>query len=123
MSHDIFMRRALKATAVMNVGGAMLFAFPDSVGRLAGLPGPVPRLHAWFLASLVLLFAATYAFLARRPVIDRPLVAFCALGKTLFVAIVTLSWLLGDVPTLSVVAASADLVFAAIFTWWLLSSE
>lgn len=121
MDRDNLMRRALHATSIMNVGGAMLFAFPDSVGRFAGLPGPVPRLHSLFLAGLVLMFAGTYAWLARQPRIDRPLVAFSALGKTLFVAVVTLCWLLGDVPFLSVAAASADLVFAAIFVWWLLA--
>jgi hypothetical protein len=123
MHADAFMRRALRATALLNVGGALLFAFPDSIGRLAGLPGPVPRLYAWFIAFLVLLFGATYAWLARQPRIDRPLVAFCAIGKTGFVATVLVCWLLGDVPVLSVVTAGGDLLFAAIFTWWLIATR
>lgn len=119
MTRDDFMRRALRATAVLNVGGALMFAFPESVGRLGGLPAPVPHLYAWFIALLVLLFGATYAWLARQARIDRPLVAFCALGKTGFFAVVLLCWLVGEVPGLSVVTASGDLAFAAIFAWWL----
>lgn len=120
---DTLLRSALQATSVMNVGGAMLFAFPDSVGRLAGLPSPVPRLHAWFIALLVLLFGATYAWLARQPHIDRPLVAFSAIGKSLFFVIVALCWLLGDVPFYSVVLAGGDLAFAGLFVWWLLATR
>lgn len=120
MRKDYFMRRALRATAVFNVGGALLFAFPDSLGKLAGLPGPVPHVYCWFIAFLVLLFGATYAWLARQPTIDRPLVVFSALGKAGFVTIVFLCFLLGEVPVLSVLAASGDLGFAAIFAWWAL---
>ena len=119
---DRVMRRALGVTAVANAGAALLFAFPESVGRLAGLPAPVPRLYSAFLAVLVALFGATYAWLARQPVIDRPLVAFCALGKIAFVAVVLACWLLGDVSALSALAASADLAFAAVFGWWLLGN-
>jgi hypothetical protein len=121
MNRDELMRRALWTTAFLNAGGALLFAFPDSVGRLAGLPGPVPRLYSWFIAFLVLLFGATYAWLARQPRIDRALVAFSALGKSGFFAVVLVCWLLGDVPTLTLVAASGDLAFAALFAWWLLA--
>ena len=116
---DRVIRRALWATAVFNVGGALLFAFPASVGQLAGLPGPVPHVYSAFLAFMVALFAATYAWLARQPRIDRPLVAFAALGKAGFFAVVFACWLLGEVPVRAAVAASGDLAFAAIFVWWL----
>lgn len=116
---DKVIRRALWATAVFNVGGALLFAFPASVGQLAGLPGPVPHVYSAFLAFMVALFAATYAWLARQPRIDRPLVAFAALGKAGFFAVVFVCWLLDEVPVRAAVAASGDLAFAAIFVWWL----
>ncbi len=116
---DQLMRRALRVTAILNVGGALLFAFPQSLGQLAGLPAPVPPLYSVFIAFLVALFGATYAWLARQPRIDRPLVAFSAIGKTGFVLIVFVCALLGEAPWRAVMTASGDLVFAAIFAWWL----
>jgi hypothetical protein len=120
LGSDHFIRRVLRATAVMNFGGALLFAFPASLGSLAGLPGPVPHVYSAFVAFLVALYGATYAWLARQPRIDRPLVAFSALGKAGFFSVVLVCALLGEVPARAVAGASADLVFAAIFVWWLL---
>src|SRR5206468_10589450 len=115
------MRRALWASVVYNLGGALLFAFPASLGRLAGLPGPVPRIYPTLLGLFVTLFAGTYAWLARQPRIDRPLVAFAALGKSGFFAILFMCWLVGEAPGLGVLAATGDLGFAAVFAWWLRS--
>jgi hypothetical protein len=123
VNRDEIMRRALRITTYFNVAGASLFAFPDSVGRLAGLPGPVPHLYSWFIAFLVLLFAATYAWLARQPVIDRALVLFSAVGKSGFFVVVSLCWWLGELPLLTVFGAAGDLAFAAVFFWWLLASS
>ena len=123
MDRDQILRRALRATVVFNLGGALLFAFPESLGQLAGLPAPVPRVYSATLAMLVALFAATYAWLARQPRIDRPLVAFFALGKAGFFAVVLLCWLFGEVPGLALAGAAGDLAFAAIFAWWLLTTS
>ena len=120
MDTDQLMRRALRTSVVFNLGGALLFAFPDSLGRLAGFPGSAPHMYTAFLAFMVTLFAATYAWLARQPRIDRPIVVFAALGKTGFFVVVFMCWLLGEVPGRAVVGASGDLIFAAIFAWWLL---
>jgi hypothetical protein len=114
------MRRALNATVFFNIGGALLFAFPDSIGRLAGLPLPVPAVYSATIAYLVLLFAATYAWLARQPSIDRPLVAFLTAGKTGFFFVVLGCWFFGAASTLSLGAALGDLAFAGIFAWWLM---
>ena len=119
MEHDRLMRRTLNVTAVANLGAALMFAFPDSLGSLAGLPAPVPALYNVTLAALVALFGVTYGWLARQPVIDRPLVVFSAAGKTAFVLVVFFCWLAGQVPFLTLLAAGGDLVFAAIFVWWL----
>lgn len=120
---DALMRRALHATSVLNVGGALMFAFPDSVGKLGGLPSGVPHLYSWFLGYMVLLFGATYAWMARQAVINRPLVVFSALGKSGFFAVASLCFLVGELPFLTLVTAAGDLVFAAIFVWWLLGSD
>ena len=39
------MRRVLWTSVFFNFGGALLFAFPDSLGRLAGMPAPAPRVY------------------------------------------------------------------------------
>jgi hypothetical protein len=119
---DERMRRVLWTSVFFNFGGALLFAFPDSLGRLAGMPAPAPRVYTAFIAVMVTLFGATYGWLARQPEIDRPLVAFSALGKTGFFAVVSACWLLGEVPARAVAGAAGDLVFAALFAWWLLGS-
>ena len=114
------MRRALRTSFVFNLFGALGFAFPESLGRLAGFPSPVPHVYSATLAVLVTLFGCTYAWLAAQPRIDRPIVAFCALGKAGFFTVVLACWLLGELPGMALGAAAGDLVFAAIFFWWLL---
>jgi len=116
------LRRALSASVFFNLGGALAFAFPGSVGRLVGLPAPVPPLYAFSMAFLVALFAGTYAWLARQPEIDRPMVAFFALGKAGFFLVTFACWLGGAASTLFVLAATGDLVFAVIFAWCLLAA-
>ena len=116
------MRRALNASVFFNIGGALLFAFPESIGQLAGLPVPVPRVYGLTIAMLVALFAATYGWLARQPQIDRPLVAMLAIGKAGFFFVVSCCWLAGDLSALALGGAFGDLVFAIIFTRWLLAS-
>ena len=116
---DEIMRYALWAAAIFNVGGALLFAFPGSLGRMAGLPAELPRVYGALLVSFVLLFGGAYAWLALQPVFDRPLVALAAIGKAGAFAVVFACWLLGDVSVLSVVAISGDLAFALLFAWWL----
>jgi hypothetical protein len=119
---DVFMRRALWASALFNCGGALLFAFPASLGQLAGLPVPVPRVYSALVVLFVLLFAWLYAWLARQPRIERPLVGLAAVGKASAFATVLLSYLLGDVSLLAVLAMSGDLLLAAVYAWWLLGA-
>ena len=66
------MRAALRATAVYNIGGAILFAFPASaIGQLAGLPASAPLSYRALLATFALLFGGMYGWLAQQPVIHR----------------------------------------------------
>jgi hypothetical protein len=71
------------------------------------------------LGLFVLLFGAAYLWLALQPTIDRPLVAFAAVGKaSVFVAAVAL-WVTGNGPGGFIPGATGDLIFAILFTWWL----
>jgi hypothetical protein len=114
------MRTALWATAFFNAGACIMFFFPASLGQILGLPLPAPPLYVWFDALVIGIFAGVYAWLARRPEIDRPLVVVAAIGKAGFFAIVLLCWLRSEVPLRAPVLALGDLIFAAIFCWWLL---
>lgn len=123
MDKDEFMRRVLWLSVPFNLVGALLFAFPSSpVSRFAGFPAPVPALYSTLLAFFILLFGGTYAWLALQPTIDRPLVAFCAIGKAGFFALMVVFWWLGQVPGQAVLGAGGDLAFAGIFAWWLLTT-
>jgi hypothetical protein len=73
---------------------------------------------AWF----VLLFAGAYAWLARQPEIDRPLVGFAAIGKAGAFSIFAACWILGQLSGRATLAGTGDLIFAAIFAWWLIGS-
>jgi hypothetical protein len=120
VDRDRIIRRALGAAAFFNLGGALLFAFPSSpMGELAGLPVPVPRVYSLLLALFALLFGVLYAWLARQPRIERPLVALSAIGKATAFFIAFVCWLLGDLSGRTVLAISGDLLFAGLFAWWL----
>ena len=102
------------------VGSMMLF--PDSLGALAAMPPVGSVFYRWMLAFFVLLFAATYGWLALQPVIHRPLVALAAIGKTGVFVIALACLLRGDIQARAVVLSSGDLVFAACFWLWLRST-
>jgi hypothetical protein len=105
-----FMRGVLLTSAVFNLAGALLFAFPDSLGQVARLPTPVPHIYTTLLAVFVMLFGVAYAWLSLQPIIDRTLLSFSALGKAAVFAAILVFWTLGDLSSRSVLAAIGDLV-------------
>jgi hypothetical protein len=124
MAGDNLLRRALWVSVVYNFGGALLFAFPSSsLGQFAGLPTPVPPIYSALLAFFVALFGGAYAWLARQPDINRPLVALAAIGKAGVFAVIFVFWLLGEAPGRGVLGAIGDLILAGIFAWWLLGAQ
>lgn len=122
MNRDRAMRAALWIAAALNCAAAFAFALPRSLpGQLAGLPPEVPPTYRGLVAVFVLLFAGAYAWLARRPVIDRPLVALSAIGKSAAFLLAAGLWLGGATPGRTAAIFAADLVLAALFFWWLRS--
>jgi Na+/melibiose symporter-like transporter len=118
-NRDAFLRKVLWATVVYNIAGAAAFAFPSSVGQLAGLPVPVAPIYSVLLAIFVLLFGGAYVWLALQPTIDRPLVGFAAVGKASVFAAAIALWATGEASVWFIPGATGDLIFAAIFVWWL----
>jgi len=121
MSREHVLRPALWTAAFFNLAGAVPFAFPgSSMGQLAGLPSDAPVVYRAMTSLFVLLFAGAYVWLAMQPAINRPFVAFGAIGKaTAFVTVLVL-WLRGAVPAGGVLAMLGDIVLALVFAWCLL---
>jgi hypothetical protein len=121
---DKLIRRSLQFSVVFNLGGAWMFAFPAlPVGQIAGLPASVPGLYRAMLALFITLFAGAYAWLSVQPDIDRPLVAFSAIGKACAFATFVAFWIVGQVPGRGVIMVSGDLILAAVFAWWLIAAS
>jgi hypothetical protein len=123
VDRDRFIRRVLLASAVFNVGGALAFAFPSSVGKLLGLPPDVPTLYLALVTLFVLLFGGLYAWVALQPRIDRPMVALGAIGKAAAFFVFLGCWAAGEVPARAVLGGAGDLALAAIFAWWLVRTS
>ena len=112
-------RKILWASALFNIGGALAFAFPATLGQLMGLPMPVPAIYSALLVMFILLFGGTYAWIAVQPQINRPMVVLGAIGKICAFGVVFGFWLIGEAPVRGVLAASGDLFFASLFFRWL----
>jgi hypothetical protein len=120
MSREHVLRPALWTAAFFNLAGAVPFAFPaSSMGQLAGLPADAPLVYRAMTALFVLLFAGAYAWLALQPTINRPFVAFGAIGKAAAFVLVVALWLQAVVPAGAVFAMVGDIILALLFAWCL----
>jgi len=121
---DRLFRRALLATGLLNLFGAALVA-PPCVGlrELVGLPEAGHALYAWILSLWILFFGVGYLRLAVSTAQERFFVAIGAAGKAAFSLLLVAFWLAGDLPARAALAGSADLIFAAVFTYWLWSTR
>jgi len=121
MSREHVLRPALWTAAFFNFAGAAPFAFPGStLGQFAGLPTDVPVIYRAMTALFVLLFAGAYAWLAMQPTINRPFVAFGAIGKAAAFVMVVVLWLTGAVAAGGVLSMVCDILLALVFAWCLL---
>ncbi len=112
---DTSFRRALLATAVMNVGGFFALMPPlPGLRQLVGIP-EAPPLYGWLLALWILFFGLGYARLAFLKTEERLFLQICAAGKASFALLLIVFWLVGDLPVIAPLAGSPDLAFAALF--------
>jgi len=119
-----WMRRALYATAIMNVLAALGFLpGAGAVRALAGLPQDGQPLYLLTVALFVGLFGLGYlaAAVTGRP--DRVFLGVAAAGKIGFFSLLLAFWLAGSVPLQAPVLGSADLAFGSLFVIWLLGSR
>ncbi|MGI9293061.1 MAG: hypothetical protein ACR2PS_03690 [Pseudomonadales bacterium] len=124
MNSQSLIRITLWLTFPFNLFAAYLFAFPSSsLGQLAGLPQEVEPVYAGMCALLIALFGFTYAWLARQPNIDQPILFLGAAGKSCVFILAAVMWLLGSVSGRLAALATGDLVFALLWFWWLYSQR
>lgn len=115
-----WMRRALFATAVMNilVAGAFVPAARD-VRVLAGLPAESHPLYLTTVGLFVGLFGCGYLWSAITGRADRLFITLAATGKLGFFALLAGFWVAGSLPLRAPLAGTADLVFGLLFAAWL----
>ncbi len=119
-----WMRRALLATAVMNVLAAAGFLpAATSVRALAGLPEVGPPFYLLTVAMFVFVFGLGYLSAGMTGRADRLFLTVAAVGKIAFFALLVGCWMVGSVPMRAPVLGSADLVFGTLFATWLVRSR
>jgi hypothetical protein len=113
------MRRVLWVGVAFNLLVAAMLVFPATLGVFAALPPVGSDFYRWMLAYFVVLFSATYAWLALQPEIPPALVGLAALGKigVFVVALVCLAT--GDVGARTFALTGVDLAFALYFLAWM----
>jgi len=116
------MRYILWVGVAFNAFVALMLMFPSTLGVIAALPPIDSVFYRWMLIYFVVLFSATYAWLAIQPTISRPIIVLATIGKTgaFFIALVCL--LRGDIPLESFSISVGDLVFSIYFLFWLRST-
>jgi predicted membrane channel-forming protein YqfA (hemolysin III family) len=124
MVRESWVRFTLWVSCPFNLGAAALFAVPGAApAQLVGLPPSAPAVYAALVTWLVALFGFTYAWLAQRREIDRPLVGMLAIGKTgVFVVAVVLAIAGASAPRL-VALAAGDLALGLLWLTWLVQSR
>lgn len=120
---DPILRRALGATAVMNLSGSPAFLPAAEPLRTAfGLP---PAHPVWTLAVGTFIFAMGlgYAALARSGRVERVFVGVAATGKALFASLLLSMAVAGELPWIAASAGLPDFAFAAVFAWRLAATR
>ena len=113
------MRYVLWVGVVFNALVALMLVFPTTFDSWATLPPIGSDFYRWMLTFFVMLFSATYAWIALEPTISRPIVALAAIGKTGAFIIALVCLLLGDIHIKSFFVSAGDLAFAIYFFLWL----
>ena len=113
------MRKVLWVGVAFNALVALMLMFPETLGALAALPPVGSVFYLWMLTFFVVLFGATYGWLAMAPEISRPIVVLAVVGKTGAALVALVCLLRGDIQLRTFSVAIGDLAFAAYFFLWL----
>jgi hypothetical protein len=118
------MRRALFATAGMNILVALAFLpGADRARAVAGFPEGGHPLFLGMIALFVLLFGLGYLWAALTGHADHLFIALATVGKLTFFVMLVGFWAAGAVPFRAPALGTADLVFGILFLTWLLNAR
>ena len=98
---------------------ATMLMLPATLGVPVALPPIDSDFYRWMLSYFVVLFCATYAWLALAPTISRPVVALAAIGKTGSFVIALICLARSDIQLETFFISVGDLAFAMYFFLWL----
>lgn len=116
----LWLRIALYATALMNIGGG--FAFVPALGALRNLFGlpTAPTFFYWILFFWIEAFGVAYFALARSGHEEPVFLGVAAAGKLSFAGLLIGYTLQGGFPPQAALASLGDLFFGLLFLGWLL---
>jgi len=118
------MKVALIVTGVLNMFGAILFLPASESLRLAnGFPADSHPFYLSIISSWIFLFGLCYLWLGIKGRNERLFLVIGAAGKAGFVGLAFLFAALGDIPVITALSTLPDIVFAAIFSYYLISSK
>lgn len=92
---------------------------PSTLGAMAALPPAGSDFYRWMLTYFVVLFSATYAWLALAPTISRQIIALSAIGRAGAFLIALLCALRADIELMAFLVSAGGLAFAIYFFYWL----
>lgn len=115
-----WLRRALYATAVMNVSGSLAFVpAGQPIRALAGFPEPGHPFYLWLLAIWIAAFGVAYGWSAHTNCVEPVFLAVATVGKLSFAGLLIGYAATGGLPAPAALGASGDLVFGLLFLYWL----
>jgi hypothetical protein len=114
-----WLRPALWLGVAFNLFVAATLAFPDSLGEIAAMPPVGSEFYRWMLVYFVVLFAATYGWLALQPVVPHALVGLASLGKAGVFVVALVCLLKGDIEGRTFALTLVDLAYALYFFAWM----
>jgi hypothetical protein len=117
MNRDLTMRWALAIGALIKFLAVAIVRFPESIGRTADLPPPGSKLYSWPLALFIALFGAVFAWLARRPPIDRPWATVAVVGTFGVFRVALACRQSGEIASKAFGPAIGDSMFGFVFLW------
>lgn len=119
-----WMNVALIATGVLNMFGAVLF-FPasESLRAANGFPKGSHPFYLSIISSWIFLFGLCYLWLGIKGRNERLFLVIGAAGKASFVGIALVFAALGVIPVMTALSTFPDLLFAAVFSYYLISSK
>jgi hypothetical protein len=94
---------------------AVLLAFAGTLDAWHVLPPLDSHFYRWMLVWFVLVFSATYAWMALQPQVPQSMLGLASLGKAGVFAVALACWLRGDILGRTLAVTGIDLAFSVWF--------